>query len=105
MSVKINLEKSHGRVARYSEATKHFDVGHVFEAIAPATKTEPEFVSYIITDPALPFFDWGSGKSIQQAVGSLMAGCKETNTIAFVEPEILNKIMKIAYAKEDRERK
>jgi hypothetical protein len=104
MSVKINLEKSHGRVARYSEATKHFDIGHIFEAVAPATKKQPASVSYIITDPALPFFDWGSGKSIQQAVGSLMNGCKETNTIAFVEPEILNVIMKAAYAKQDQAR-
>jgi hypothetical protein len=96
MSVKINLEKSLGRVARYNEATKHFDVGHIFEAVATATKTKPETVSYIITDPQLPFFDWGSGKSIQQAVGSLMAGCKETNTIAFVEPSILNKIILMA---------
>jgi hypothetical protein len=81
-----------GRVLSFNETEKTARIAYVFKK-TPATKTEPKINSYSITDPAQPFFDWGSGVTLHEVINDFMAQCKHLGNLAFVESQILNRVL------------
>lgn len=88
-----SLPNSIGRVLSFNEAEKTGRIAHVFKLKTSASKTKPEINGYSITDPEQPFFDWGSGVTLHEAINDFMAQCKDLGNIAFVEPRILNRVL------------
>ena len=89
-----SVEKSIGKVARHSEGFNEFWIGEMFEVMMPLKKAEQEpKVRYLIWSSPVPKFLYASGDTMQDAITDFIMQCKETNTIPFITPEILEAIV------------